>query len=285
MPYESDKKILYGYGVLLDDDGVLGEGSYAKVKSGWYRTIDKPVAVKIIAKRKGRAFRKLMKFLPRELEVIQRLHHKNIIRVYDVVQTDDRVYIVMEKAARGDLLAYMKLGGTFNEKSAKKVFRDLVEVVKFCHDNNIVHRDLKCENILLDERLQVKLTDFGFSKHCINDSLSETFCGSAAYSSPEILLGKRYRPKASDIWSLGVVLYILLTGMMPYDDANPRAQIREQLSGKVPVEEKTPFSKNVKKLLESMLNPDEERRATVDDVLKSDWLKTWPFFSLKMWKL
>ncbi|XP_070573974.1 testis-specific serine/threonine-protein kinase 1-like [Ptychodera flava] len=288
MLSDADAEVLVEFGVTLDDDDVIGEGAYAKVKGGVYRESGKPVAVKIVTKKKsGRAFQKQKKFLPRELEIITNVDHKNIVRTYDVIETKQKVYIIMERAANGDLLSFVQKSGTLiPEKISKKIFRELAEAVKYCHENSIVHRDLKCENILLDEKLHVKLSDFGFSRRCPVNILSDTFCGSTAYCSPEIIQGKPYLPRTADVWSLGVVLYILLTGMMPYDDANPRSQLKEQQSGQLPFcENLGKLSQSARNLLEAMLNPNEDKRATIDDVLNSEYLKTWAsLFNSKMWR-
>lgn len=175
-----------GYELL--DDPPLGEGSYAKVRRAYSRKLKLHVAVKIVDRKKApEDF--LKRFLPRELSIIQRLEHPHIIRVYEVFDIGDKVFVVMDIASGGDLLSYIKSRGFVKENLAKKIFLQLLEAVKHCHGHGVLHRDLKCENILLDEGNNVKITDFGFAKHYDKSALCKTFCGSAAYAAYEILKG------------------------------------------------------------------------------------------------
>lgn len=175
-----------GYELL--DDPPLGEGSYAKVKRAYSRKMKLHVAIKIVDRKKA-PDDFLKRFLPRELSIIQLLEHPNIIHVYEVLDIGDKVYVVMDIAAGGDLLDYIKTRGFVKEHLSKKVFMQIVQAVKHCHENGVLHRDLKCENILLDERGNVKITDFGFAKQFNKSEFCKTFCGSAAYAAYEILKG------------------------------------------------------------------------------------------------
>ncbi|NXW47931.1 TSSK1 kinase, partial [Nyctiprogne leucopyga] len=208
----------------------LGEGSYGKVKCAYCDRLKRNVAIKIIDKRKTpRDFKE--RFLPREIEALKRLHHPSIIKTYEIFETSvGKVYIVMELGEKGDLLDYIKITGAMKEEIACIKFQQLASAIKHCHDSDFAHRDLKCENILLDEGLNIKLSDFGFSKSLSRDEngktiLSRTFCGSAAYAAPEVLQGIPCDPKISDIWSLGVILYIMVYAFMPFDDSNVKKMI------------------------------------------------------------
>uniref|UniRef100_A0A673V8Y3 non-specific serine/threonine protein kinase n=1 Tax=Suricata suricatta TaxID=37032 RepID=A0A673V8Y3_SURSU len=242
----------------------LGEGSYGKVKSAYSERLKLNTAVKIIDRRKAPTDF-LGKFLPREIEILPRLNHRSIVKTYEIFETSDgRVYIVMELAARGDLLQLVQTRGALPEDEARDKFHQLSSAIKYCHDLNVVHRDLKLENVLLDESFNIKLSDFGFSKCCLRDdggrlTLSKTFCGSAAYAapevleavpyqpkvcdiwslgvilyvmvSPEVLQGLLYQPKVCDIWSLGVILYIMVCSSMPYDNSDIKKMLRIQHPG------------------------------------------------------
>ncbi|NXX58870.1 TSSK1 kinase, partial [Scopus umbretta] len=208
----------------------LGEGSYGKVKSAYCDRLKRNVAIKIIDKRKTpRDF--LERFLPREIDALRRLRHPSIIKTYEIFETSaGKVYIVMELGEKGDLLDYIKITGAMEEDIARSKFQQLASAIKHCHDSDFAHRDLKCENILLDEELNIKLSDFGFSKSLSRDEngrtiLSKTFCGSAAYAAPEVLQGIPCDPRISDIWSLGVILYTMVYALMPFDDSNVRKMI------------------------------------------------------------
>ncbi|NXF29015.1 TSSK1 kinase, partial [Nyctibius bracteatus] len=208
----------------------LGEGSYGKVKSAFCNRLKRDVAIKIIDKRKTPQDY-LVRFLPREIETLRSLRHPSIIKTYEIFETDaEKVYIVMELGKKGDLLDYIKVTGALKEDVARIKFQQLASAIKHCHDSDFAHRDLKCENILLDENLNIKLSDFGFSRSLSRDQngriiLSKTFCGSAAYAAPEVLQGIPCDPRISDIWSLGVILYTMVHAFMPFDDSNVRKMI------------------------------------------------------------
>ncbi|NWI11725.1 TSSK1 kinase, partial [Crypturellus soui] len=208
----------------------LGEGSYGKVKAAYCERLKCNVAIKIIDKRKTpQDF--LEKFLPREIAALKRMNHPSIVRTYEIFETFvGKVYIIMELGVRGDLLDYIKVTGAMKEDIAKRKFLQLASAIRYCHDMDLAHRDLKCENILLDKDLNIKLSDFGFSRPLNRDEngqivLSKTFCGSAAYAAPEVLQGVPCNPKFCDIWSLGVILYIMVCALMPFDDSNIRKMV------------------------------------------------------------
>uniref|UniRef100_A0A8C8EC72 non-specific serine/threonine protein kinase n=1 Tax=Otus sunia TaxID=257818 RepID=A0A8C8EC72_9STRI len=257
----------------------LGEGSYGKVKSAYCDQLKCNVAIKIIDKRKApQEF--LERFLPREIQALRRLHHPSIIKTYEIFETSaGKVYIVMELGEKGDLLDYIKITGAMEEDIAHIKFQQLASAIKYCHDSDLAHRDLKCENILLDEDLNIKLSDFGFSKSLSRDEdgrtiLSQTFCGSAAYTAPEVLEGVPYDPKISDIWSLGVILYTIVYALMPFDDSNVRKMISIQKQHRIPFPNSKYLSAECKDLIYHLLQPNASQRLCIDEVLKHSWLQT-----------
>ncbi|XP_010007927.1 PREDICTED: testis-specific serine/threonine-protein kinase 2 [Nestor notabilis] len=257
----------------------LGQGSYSKVKSAYCDRLKCKVAVKIIDKMKiPRDFWE--RFLPREIEALRRLHHPSIIKTYEIFETSvGKVYIVMELGENGDLLDYIKSTGAMREDIARIKFQQLASAIKHCHNLNFAHRDLKCENILLDDGLNVKLTDFGFSKPLSQDKngktiLSNTFCGSAAYAAPEVLQGIPCDPRISDIWSLGVVLYIMVYALMPFDDSNIKKMISFQKQHRIPFPSTKHLTVECKDLINRLLQPDVSQRLRIDEVLKHSWLQT-----------
>ncbi|XP_076208876.1 testis-specific serine/threonine-protein kinase 2 [Aptenodytes patagonicus] len=257
---------------------MLGEGSYGKVKSAYCDRLKCNVAVKIIDKRKTpRDF--LERFLPREIEALRRLHHPAIIKTYEIFETSaGKVYIVMELGEKGDLLDYIKITGAMKEDIARIKFQQLASAIKHCHDLDFAHRDLKCENILLDEDLNIKLSDFGFSKSLSRDEngrtiLSKTFCGSAAYAAPEVLQGIPCDPRISDIWSLGVILYTMVYALMPFDDSNVRKMICIQKQHRIPFPNSRYLTVECKDLIYHLLQPNVSQRLCIDEVLKHSWLQ------------
>ncbi|XP_013778973.1 testis-specific serine/threonine-protein kinase 1-like, partial [Limulus polyphemus] len=165
------------------------------------------------------------------------------------------------------------------EDQARRYFYQLVTAVQYLHALQIAHRDLKCDNILLTQDDKVKLTDFGFSRRCVDTAgkriLSKTYCGSAAYAAPEVLQGVPYNPKMYDVWSLGCILFIMLTGTMPFDDSNIKKMVKTQLHKRVRLPAGIAFilTKECEELLHHILQPDVTKRATVDQVLRHSWLQ------------
>ncbi|XP_012325522.1 testis-specific serine/threonine-protein kinase 1 [Aotus nancymaae] len=271
-----DAAVLKRRGYLLGID--LGEGSYAKVKSAYSERLKFNVAIKIIDRKKAPADF-LEKFLPREIEILAMLNHCSIIKTYEIFETSHgKVYIVMELAVQGDLLELIKTRGALQEDEARKKFHQLSLAMKYCHDLDVVHRDLKCDNLLLDKDFNIKLSDFSFSKRCLRDdngrmTLSKTFCGSPAYAAPEVLQGIPYQPKVYDIWSLGVILYIMVCGSMPYDDSNIKKMLRIQKEHRVNFPRSKHLTGECKDLIYCMLQPDVNRRLHIDEVLNHCWMQ------------
>ncbi|XP_062935371.1 testis-specific serine/threonine-protein kinase 5-like [Cynocephalus volans] len=173
------------------------------------------------------------KFLPREISSLNATYkHLNVVQLYETYQNSQRSYLVLELAARGDLLEHInnmsdrRCCPGLEEEEARRLFWQLVSAVAHCHGAGIVHRDLKCENILLDDRGFLKLTDFGFANRTgLKDALLSTFCGSVAYTAPEILMSKKYSGQQADLWSLGVILYAMVTGKLPFKECQPRRML------------------------------------------------------------
>ncbi|KYO25484.1 testis-specific serine/threonine-protein kinase 2-like [Alligator mississippiensis] len=272
-----DAAILKNRGYILGT--ILGEGSYAKVKSAYAEKMKFDVAVKIIDRKKAPP-EFLEKFLPRELDILGKVRHRSIIKTYEIFETSEsRIYIVMELAAKGDLLEFIKSEGAMTEDVVRKMFCQLCTAIKYCHDLDFVHRDLKCENILLDTDYNIRLSDFGFSKQLSRDQNgkvipSQTFCGSAAYAAPEVLQGIPYQPKIYDIWCLGVVLFIMVCGSMPYDDSNIRKMLRMQKEHRVHFPRSKNLTVECKDLIYRMLQPDMSRRLRIEEVLSHIWMQT-----------
>ncbi|XP_013109454.2 testis-specific serine/threonine-protein kinase 3 [Stomoxys calcitrans] len=216
------KSILEQNGIILGK--VIGTGNYAKVKIGYSEEYGKRVAIKIISKVKAPP-EYIMKFLPREIEAVKDLHHENLITFYQCIETNRRVYLIMQLAENGTLLDYVRSRSYLDETQSRHLFKQLISAVEYIHAKGVVHRDIKCENLLLDEDFNLKLIDFGFARKDTRTSdeqvvMSKTYCGSYAYASPEILKGMPYDPFLSDIWACGVVCYAMVCGKLPYDGSN-----------------------------------------------------------------
>ncbi|CAD5116678.1 DgyrCDS5544 [Dimorphilus gyrociliatus] len=225
---KSDKKqrkkyeILKEYGIALKK--TIGKGSYAIVKLAFSSELNFDVAVRIVSlERAGRKVRE--KFLPRELDIVKILNHPNIVFYYQIIKTNLNVYVIMEYAGDINLRDELEKHKFFEEWKAGDFFIQITDGVFYLHELGVAHRDLKTENILLDERGRIKITDFGFSRFSerLLDGtyeLSKTFCGSYSFAAYEILCGTPYFPLPADIWSLGVILYNMVEGHLPFEETN-----------------------------------------------------------------
>lgn len=198
----------------------LGRGNFAKVKLAEHVTTHKEVAVKVIDKTVLNEA--CLKKLHREVEVMKMLDHPNIIKLYEVIESERRIYLVIEFAQNGELFEYLVKCGRFKEKDARLKFRQIISAVQYCHSKNVVHRDLKAENLLLDAQYNIKIADFGFSNFYAPHKKLDTFCGSPPYAAPELFRGQKYAGPEVDVWSLGVILYTLVSASLPFDAHNLR---------------------------------------------------------------
>ena len=209
--------ILSKHGYIVEKS--IGSGAYAKVLKALWVKKGKKVAIKAVNRKKAPAD-VISRFLPREMEALRMLRHQErIIQLYDVIVTDKTIFMVMELAEGGDLLDFINLHRKLNESVARKLFRDLIEGISISHRQGIVHRDLKCENLLLDKNNCLKIADFGFARSYDGRHL-QTYCGSFAYAAPEIILAEPYDGVMSDVWSIGVILYAMVCGRLPFRDTN-----------------------------------------------------------------
>ncbi|KAF9264492.1 Pkinase-domain-containing protein [Marasmius fiardii PR-910] len=257
----------------------LGEGEFGKVKLGLHCQWGEEVAVKLI--RRGNVDTAVrMSKVEREIEVLRTLKHPNIVRLYDVIETDKYIGIVIEYASGGELFDHILAHRYLKERDAAKLFSQLISGVWYIHQKKIVHRDLKLENLLLDRHRNVIITDFGFANRFEHraDDLMQTSCGSPCYAAPELVISEGlYVGSAVDIWSCGVILYAMLAGYLPFDDdpANPdgdNINLLYKYIVNTPLSFPDYISESARDLLSIMLVPDPGRRASLDLVMKHPWL-------------
>ncbi|XP_048752914.1 testis-specific serine/threonine-protein kinase 4-like [Ostrea edulis] len=254
---------------------MLGQGSYASVRSAFDANRRHKVAIKIISKRKApEDF--LCRFLPREIEVIKILKHPCLISFYQVIETTTRFFLVME-LGHVDMLDYIRCKKAIPEVQCGIWFRQFHDGMVYMHAKGVVHRDLKCENILLDKDYHLKITDFGFAKKVPTPKNleevppSETYCGSFAYAPPEILMGTPYNPFFADVWSMGVVLFTMLYGRLPFDDSNHK-KLLNQVQKRVVFPTKPEVSEACQTLLAKMLSLLPER-VLLSNIQFEPWFK------------
>lgn len=245
----------------------LGKGTYGKVKKAKERS-GRLVAIKSIRKEKIKDEQDLV-HIRREIEIMSTLCHPHIITIYEVFENKDKIVIVMEYASQGDLYDYICDKRNISEREARHFFRQIVSAVHYCHQNGIVHRDLKLENILLDGNGNVKIADFGLSNLYHGDEYLQTFCGSPLYASPEIVNGRPYRGPEVDTWSLGVLLYTMVHGTMPFDGQNHKTLVQQISTGNY---RKPSNPSDACGLIRWMLMVNPECRATIEDIAGHWWL-------------
>uniref|UniRef100_A0A182K9G4 non-specific serine/threonine protein kinase n=1 Tax=Anopheles christyi TaxID=43041 RepID=A0A182K9G4_9DIPT len=206
----------------------------------------------------------------REVEIMKRLDHPHIIKLYQVMETQSMIYIVSEYASQGEIFDYIAKYGRLNERAARNKFWQILSAVEYCHNKGIVHRDLKAENLLLDSKMDIKIADFGFSNFYRKGELLATWCGSPPYAAPEVFEGKRYTGPEIDIWSLGVVLYVLVCGALPFDGSSLQSLRDRVLSGRFRI----PFfmSSDCESLIRKMLVLDPSRRFSIDQIKRHRWM-------------
>ncbi|KAJ7778159.1 hypothetical protein B0H16DRAFT_879621 [Mycena metata] len=255
----------------------LGEGEFAKVKLGIHSKYGEEVAVKLIRREVADNEAKMAK-IAREIEILDTLKHPNIVRLYDVFETDKFFGIILEYASGGELFDHILAHRYLKERDAAKLFAQLISGVWYMHQKNIVHRDLKLENLLLDRHRNLIITDFGFANRFNRENnLMETMCGSPAYAAPELVNSDGlYVGTAADIWSCGVICFAMLAGFLPFDDdpTNPDGEDITKLYAyiaRTPVSYPEQISEDARSLLGSMLVPNPLERADLATVMRHRW--------------
>ncbi|KAL8983107.1 MAG: hypothetical protein Q9205_002555 [Flavoplaca limonia] len=245
----------------------LGEGSFGKVKLAVHRISGQEVALKIIS-RKKLISRDMAGRVEREIQYLQLLRHPHIIKLYTVITTPADIIMVLEYAG-GELFDYLVQHGKMAEPKARRFFQQIVCAVEYCHRHKIVHRDLKPENLLLDADLNVKIADFGLSNIMTDGNFLKTSCGSPNYAAPEVISGKLYAGPEVDVWSCGVILYVLLVGRLPFDDEFIPALFKKISAGNY----HTPsyLSAGARNIINRMLRVNPVQRITVQEIRQDEW--------------
>ncbi|MQM02565.1 hypothetical protein Taro_035338 [Colocasia esculenta] len=248
----------------------IGEGTFAKVKVAVDTETGQSVAIKILDKKMVLENR-LMQQVKREISAMKLLHHPNIVRIYEVIATKTKIYIVMEYVSGGQLSDKMSYLRMLSEKEARKYFQQLIDAVEYCHSRGIYHRDLKPENLLIDNKGNLKVSDFGLSALRKPGDMLSTACGSPSYVAPEVIVHKKYEGAAADVWSCGVVLFELLAGYLPFEDRNTTNLYRKISRA----DYKCPdwFTANQKRLISRLLEPMPRRRVKVAEILEDEWFR------------
>ncbi|TKY63620.1 CBL-interacting serine/threonine-protein kinase 14 [Spatholobus suberectus] len=250
---------------------LLGVGASAKVYHARNVHTSQSVAVKAVSKRRleknGYAAH-----VEREVAIMRRLRHPHTVRLFEVLATRTKIYFVMEFAAGGELLHVVDGEGRLTEDLSRRYFRQLVSAVRHCHSRGVYHRDLKLDNLLVDESMDLKVSDFGLGAlrgQIRRDGMLHTVCGTPAYVAPEILARKGYHGASVDVWSCGVVLFALNAGYLPFNDYNVTVLYRKICRGQF----RFPrwMSSELKNLVTRLLDTNPETRITLDEVTRHPW--------------
>ncbi|MCL7029368.1 hypothetical protein MKW94_003986 [Papaver nudicaule] len=251
----------------------IGEGTFAKVKFAKNSETGEPVAIKILDKEKVLKH-KMSEQIRREIATMKLIQHPNVVRLFEVMGSKTKIFIVLEFITGGELFDKIVNHGRMIEDEARRYFQQLINAVDYCHSRGVFHRDLKPENLLLDVKGNLKISDFGLSalsQQVQDDGLLHTTCGTPNYVAPEVLDDRGYDGAKADLWSCGVILFVLLSGYLPFDDSNLM-----NLYKKISVAEFTcpPWlSFGAMKLITRILDPNPETRITIPEMLEDPWFK------------
>uniref|UniRef100_A0A7N0T418 non-specific serine/threonine protein kinase n=1 Tax=Kalanchoe fedtschenkoi TaxID=63787 RepID=A0A7N0T418_KALFE len=251
----------------------LGEGTFAKVKFARNVETGENVAIKILDKEKVLKH-KMITQIKREISTMKLIRHPNVIRMFEVMASKTKIYIVLEFVTGGELFDKIASKGRLKEDEARKYFQQLINAVDYCHSRGVFHRDLKPENLLLDPNGNLKVSDFGLSalpQQVREDGLLHTTCGTPNYVAPEVINNKGYDGAKADLWSCGVILFVLMAGFLPFEDSNLVALYKK--IHKADFTCPPWFSSNAKKLIKRILDPNPSTRITIAEVIENEWFK------------
>ena len=255
---------------------LLGKGTFGKVHYARNLESNRSVAIKMMDKDKVLKVG-LSEQIRREITTMRLVAHKNIVELHEVMATRNKIYFVMEYVKGGELFDKIEKSGKLTESAAHKYFKQLISAVDYCHSRGVYHRDLKPENLLLDEDENLKVSDFGLSalsESKRQDGLLHTSCGTPAYVAPEVISKTGYDGAKSDIWSCGVVLFVLVAGYLPFQGPNLMEMYRKIQHGDF----RCPswFSHKLKKLLYKILDPNPSTRISIQKIKESTWFRKGP---------
>ncbi|KAI4300025.1 hypothetical protein L6164_033444 [Bauhinia variegata] len=251
----------------------IGEGNFAKVKFALNTETEEHVAIKILDKEKVLKH-KMIAQIKREISTMKLIRHPNVIRMHEVMASKTKIYIVMEYVMGGELFDKIASKGRLKEDEARKYFQQLICAVDYCHSRGVFHRDLKPENLLLDSNGVLKVSDFGLSalpQQVREDGLLHTTCGTPNYVAPEVIHNKGYDGAKADLWSCGVILFVLMAGYLPFEEDNLMALYKKIFKANF----NCPpwFSTSAKKLIKRILDPNPATRITIAEIIENEWFK------------
>lgn len=267
---DDGKTILHG---KYEIGKILGQGTFGKVYLARELRTETNVAMKVVGKEMVMKVG-MTEQIKREISVMKMVRHPNIVDLHEVMASKTKIYFAMELVRGGELFCKVSRNGRLKEEEVRSYFRQLISAVDFCHSRGVYHRDLKLENLLLDEMGNLKIADFGltaFADHLRPDGLLHTTCGTPAYVAPEIIQKKGYHGAKVDVWSCGVILYALLAGFLPFQDGNLMNMYKKINRGDF----KCPpwFSTESRRLITKLLDPNPNTRITIAKLIETPWFR------------
>ncbi|KAH9546925.1 hypothetical protein CY35_11G006700 [Sphagnum magellanicum] len=251
----------------------LGEGTFAKVKYGRHVDTGASFAIKIIDKDKILKH-KMVQQIKREISTMKLVKHPNIVQIFEVLASKTKIYLVLEYVTGGELFNKILNQGRLREDQSRKYFQQLIDAVDYCHSRGVYHRDLKPENLLLDAAGNLKISDFGLSalpQQFRSDGLLHTTCGTPNYVAPEVIDDKGYDGAKADLWSCGVILFVLMAGYLPFDE--PSLMTLYKKIHKAEFTCPPWFSPAARRFIMQILDPNPKTRITAEQIYKTDWFK------------
>ena len=257
----------------------IGNGGYAKVYLGTHIPTKENVAIKVIDKEELFEEEINKKRLLLEISILKKVRHKNIIKLYEIMETPQTIYLVMEYCNSGELFDFIVSKDKLNENQACSFYQEIIDALSYLHSQNIVHRDVKPENILLNRinrKINCKLIDFGISRTCQNNELVTTPCGTASYASPEMHKGEAYNPILSEVWSSGILLFSMVCGYLPFSEEDEYENINNILKGNYEFPDDIELSPEIKDLIKHLLDINPNTRYNLEQIKQHPWLNLVP---------
>ncbi|CAM8925557.1 unnamed protein product [Rhodiola kirilowii] len=249
----------------------VGEGTFAKVKFARNSETGNSVAMKVMAK-STILKHKMVDQIKREISIMKIVRHPYIVRLHEVLASQTKIYIILEFVSGGELFDKIARDGRISENESRRYFQQLIDAVAHCHSKGVYHRDLKPENLLLDSYGNLKVSDFGLSALPMEgDGLLQTTCGTPNYVAPEVLSYRGYDGAAADIWSCGVILFVLMAGYLPFQEIDLPSLYRKIAAA----EFSCPFwfSPGANSLVHKILDPNPTTRITIEGIRKDRWFR------------